>query len=366
MDTMRCVLTLLALAACGDAPSTRTTTDTTTDTTADVAPEIVDALDVVDAPDTTPVERPGFHVVAGELRDARGAPFIMRGVNNPHIWWDATAFAALDAIAEAGANTVRVVWETRGAPERLGEILARVVALGMVPVVEVHDVTGSDDPKALAGVVAWWTRADVVNVLDDFRREAIVNIANEWGGNALDATTWRDAYVDAVGRLRAAGLGHTIMIDGAGWGQSLDGALAHGAEVLAADPDGNVVFSVHMYARWNDPEAIGPAFAAARAAGLALVVGEFGWDYNEGLNNLFCRVDAPRLLAEADTAGVGWLAWSWFGNNADNAWLDLTTDGTLDALTDWGQLVVDGERGLLATARAATIYTSPGRSRAPR
>lgn len=354
-------LLALALLACGDDHATRTDLDTSASdaTVPDTAFDT--ASDTGAAPDTAAPEHPGFHVVGAELRDARGAPFVMRGVNNPHIWWDATAYAALDAIAEAGANAVRVVWETRGDPARLGEVLARVVALDMVPIVELHDVTGQDDPDALAGVVDWWIDPDVVNVLDDFRREALVNVANEWGGNTLAPTVWRDAYVAAVTRMRAAGIGHTIVVDGSGWGQDLDVILAHGAEVLAADPDRNVLFSVHMYARWNDAETIGPALDAARAAGLALIVGEFGWDFNAGINNLFCRVDAPRLLAETEARGVGWLAWSWFGNNAENAWLDLTDDGTLATLTDWGATIVEGAHGLGETARRATIYRADDR-----
>ena len=76
------------------------------------------------------------------------------------------------------------------------------------------------------------------------------------------------------------------------------------------------------------------------------------------MNNLFCRVDAPRLLAETRALAIGWLAWSWFGNNSDNAWLDLTDDGQLDTLTTWGTLIVDGADGLRATSESATIFAN--------
>jgi mannan endo-1,4-beta-mannosidase len=33
------------------------------------------------------------------MKDANGNTFVMRGVNNPHIWFDAQAHQVLDAIA---------------------------------------------------------------------------------------------------------------------------------------------------------------------------------------------------------------------------------------------------------------------------
>ncbi|MCA9514465.1 MAG: cellulase family glycosylhydrolase, partial [Myxococcales bacterium] len=282
--------------------------------------------------------------------------FVIRGVNNPHIWWYDDSMLALDDIAAAGANAVRVVWETRGQIAALEEALENVALNGMVPILELHDVTGSADPEALDALVDWWTDRDLVDLLAFLRRKVLVNIANEWGDHTVSAEAWRDAYASAIARMRAAGIPHTLVIDAPAWGQGLDPILTYGASLLAGDPEHNLLFDLHMYGLWNGDGRPAEALAAAADAGLPLLVGEFGYDYNEGLNNLACRLDAPGLMAAAAERGVGWLAWSWHGNNAENAWLDLSTDWSVDNLTPWGALVVDGEHGLRATARPASIF----------
>lgn len=312
------------------------------------------AADTADATAFDPA--PGFRVVGTTLVDADGHVFVVRGVNNPHIWWDASAYEALDDIALAGANTVRVVWQISGAVTRLDEILARIVALRMVPIIELHDVTGSPDPAELDRAVGWWVSSDVVALLSRYRREALVNIANEWGDHTVSAETWRATYAAAIARLRAAGVPHTLVIDGNAWGQGLDPILTHGAALLAGDPEHNLLFDLHMYGLWNGEGRPAEALDAAADAGLPLLIGEFGYDYAEGQNNLLCRVDAPGLLAAAADRAVGWLAWSWDGNNQENAWLDLSTDWSVEHLTPWGELVVNGVHGLRATARPASIF----------
>ena len=56
----------------------------------------------------------GFKTQGTQLMDATGHPFIIAGINNPHAWFREKAYLALDDIAATGANTVRIVWQTRG------------------------------------------------------------------------------------------------------------------------------------------------------------------------------------------------------------------------------------------------------------
>eukprot|EP00959_Pyramimonas_sp_CCMP1952_P273092 5708179-Pyramimonas_sp.AAC.2 len=75
---------------------------------------------------------------------------VLRGCNNAHLWWDdhnrLLAYAGLEHIASHGFNSVRVVWSV--APRvgltvaLLRSVIQRVVELGMVPVLTVHDATG--------------------------------------------------------------------------------------------------------------------------------------------------------------------------------------------------------------------------------
>jgi hypothetical protein len=124
----------------------------------------------------------GFYTSNGRLYDAYGNEFVIRGVNNPHIWFDPGnryfAYQALETIASYGTNTIRVVWETSGTATLLAQVLYRIVELQMVPMVELHDATGSSSDQELLQMAQYYTQADVSQVLLDFRPYLLVNIAN--------------------------------------------------------------------------------------------------------------------------------------------------------------------------------------------
>ena len=75
----------------------------------------------------------GFFVTNGRLYDKSGSEFVIRGVNNPHAWFDSYerdyAYNALDAIAGHGFNSVRIVWETKHSASDLRRVIARVIEL---------------------------------------------------------------------------------------------------------------------------------------------------------------------------------------------------------------------------------------------
>ncbi|ASS64945.1 MULTISPECIES: cellulase family glycosylhydrolase [unclassified Paenibacillus] len=298
----------------------------------------------------------GFYVSGSSLLDANGSSFVMRGVNNPHIWFDSQAYAALTDIAAKGANTVRIVWSTSGAASRLQQIIDRCKALKMVSVIELHDVTGSNDAARLNDMAKYFARSDVKAVLNSNEKYALVNIANEWGGSDLSDTAWRDAYQTAISTLRSGGINNTIVIDGSGWGQNSSPIKAYGQTLLNYDPKHNVMFSIHMYGSWNDSSRIGTELQAIKNLGLAVTVGEFGYNYNNGSNNLGCKVNAQEVLNQAQAKGIGYLAWSWTGNDSANSWLDLAASSDWKTLTSWGSLVFNGTNGIASTSKKATVF----------
>jgi len=300
----------------------------------------------------------GFYVSGSDLKDANGNTFIMRGVNNPHAWYDAQAYNALTTIANYKANTVRIVWSTSGSASRLQQIIDRCKQLGLIAVVELHDVTGINDANRLNDMAHYFARADIKPVLINNAKYVIVNIANEWGDHNLSDTAWRDAYKTAITTIRNAGINNTIMIDASGWGQNASPIKTQGQALLNHDPHHNVMFSIHMYGSWNDSSRIGTELQAIKNLGLAVIVGEFGWNYNNGNNNLGSRVNAQEILNQAQSKGIGYLAWSWTGNNSENAWLDLVSGSDWTTLTSWGNLVFNGTNGIQATSSKASVYTS--------
>lgn len=296
----------------------------------------------------------GFSVSGSVLKDANGNAFIARGVNNPHAWYDTQAYDVLANLAGRKTNLIRVVWTMGGSPSRLDQILTAIEAQKMVSIVELHDGTGSNDTTVLQNMANYWARADVVAILKKHERTIMVNIANEWGDNNMGALQWRDAYMQPITTLRNAGLTTTIVIDSPKWGQDASGGLLYGWDLLNHDPRHNLLFSVHAYGSFNNANDIYNMMNNYKSNNLPLLIGEFGYNYNNGNNNLGSKVDAPLLMQYAQQFGVGYVAWSTAGNDAGNAWLDLLTNWS--GTTSWGNTVWYSQYGISNTAVKASIY----------
>lgn len=260
---------------------------------------------------------------------------ILRGINHTLFWgWKEHNEAAIPEIAKAGANSIRLVYGSgmgHATVEEQRRTIQAALDAGMIPVPENHDATCDTARADLDAVVAWWLQPDRAAMVRSFGDRIVLNIANEWG--SFDGPAWAAAYSDAVSALRSAGITAPIMIDAGGaCGQNPRSVRDFGQVVLEADPDRNVMFSVHLYAyhrtaeatdvgRWNDfgsgsPWRLRDEIAAIRARGLAVVVGEIGW---QGSPQVGYRTQAA--LDDLRSLGVGWLAWSW-SQNSDSS-LDL-------------------------------------------
>jgi mannan endo-1,4-beta-mannosidase len=291
----------------------------------------------------------GFFVRGGRLRDAYGADFVIRGVNNPHYWFDTAgqylAYGALDSIASYGTNTIRVVWETDGPVSLLREILHRIVQLKMVPMVELHDVTSSTSAADLLRMAQYYSSADVKQVLDEYREYLLINIANEWSGN-----DFLGSYRAAVTLLRNNGVTHTLVIDANGFGQNGQAILDNAAALTNADPQRNLLFSVHMYEAFATTQAVDNMLQAATNQSIPLIVGEFGWQHGGR------AVAWERILSRTNDLGIGYIAWSWLGNDPETAQLDMASDWS-GPLTDWGADVLTGAAGnIRSTSERASIF----------
>ncbi|AVR97152.1 cellulase family glycosylhydrolase [Pseudoduganella armeniaca] len=296
----------------------------------------------------------GFRVAGSVLRDANGNPFVARGVNNPHAWYDTQAFNVLGNLAARKTNLIRVVWTMNGSPARLDQILSAIEGHKMVSIVELHDGTGSNDAAKLQAMANYWARADVVAVLKKHERSTMINIANEWGDAGKAPLQWRDDYKQPITTIRNTGLTTTLVIDNPDYGGNPNGGLWYGRDLQEHDPRHNLLFAVHMYSTFNNPDDIYNTIVNYRNGQLPLLIGEFGYNYNNGANNLNSRVDAARLMEWAQQFGVGTVAWSTAGNDGPNAWLDLLSNWS--GTTAWGNQVWYSQYGIANTARRASIY----------
>ncbi|GEM_PF-691227 len=300
----------------------------------------------------------GIKVDGSKVLDHCGNEFVMRGVNLAYTWFKSSAYNQLEAIHKYGANAVRVVlgngvkYNNDSASE-VQEIVNKCKEYGMVAILEVHDVTGSDEIADLVGAANYF--ANLAPVLKGTEPYVIINIANEWH-NSSAATNWRDGYVKAIPVIRNAGLRHCIMVDAGGYGQSAATIHTYGKEVMAADVDNNVIFSIHMYGGAGNTNKVIPNIDGVINQDLPLCIGEFGWFHSDG------DVDEEKIIAYCKEKNVGWLAWSWYGNGSPVEYLDVVKDATADpvlasysnisinnwnntetwtASGDWGKTVTD-------------------------
>ncbi len=147
---------------------------------------------------------------------------------------------------------------------------------------------------------------------------------------------------------------HTLIVDAPNWGQDWSGTMRDGVlaqQIFDADPEGNVVFSVHMYDVYGTAQSVEGYLGDFLATGLPLIVGEFAADHGPG-----APVAAEAIMASGEAMGVGYLGWSWSGNSSELSSLDIALDFAVGNLSPWGELLINGPDGLLATAQPCTCF----------
>lgn len=86
----------------------------------------------------------------------------------------------------------------------------------------------------------------------------------------LSGNLWSDTYIEAVRRIRSAGIKNTLMIDCNGYGQYADIIWKEGQRILDEDKkyfkDGkpNIIFSIHFYEKacyWDYEKGVGSRVA---------------------------------------------------------------------------------------------------------
>jgi mannan endo-1,4-beta-mannosidase len=287
---------------------------------------------------------PGFHVRDRFLYDRCGEKVVLRGINEMVVWSDTKdGVPSFAEIAKTGANAVRIVWDTTGGVPEMDAAIANALAVQLIPIIELHDATGKWE--LLPSLVDYWTRPEVVAVLKKHETSLLINIGNEVGDGRVTAALFRSGYGQAVNRLRAAGIHALLVLDAPRWGQNIDVLQAAGPGLLRDDPDHNLLFSVHLW--WSDRygKRLTEKLNQSVAMNLPLIVGEFA-QHSSAPSCETQRFDYGTLLTLTSTLQVGWLAWSWGGvKNKDCAGrdpFDMTTAGTFETLTGWGQDVAVG------------------------
>lgn len=305
-----------------------------------------------------------FYVDGTTLRDSAGKAFVIRGNNFPVFWFPNDYKPSIKAAASLGCNAARLVWQTQQEAWTppltvLDQAIAECVANKIVPVVELHDYTGGTSAADISEAAAYYVRADVKAIMDKYSHVIILNIANEWGGNSVSSVAWKNAYLPAITTLRNAGYRIPIMIDAPGYGQMETAIVDYGKDLLNSDPLGNVIFSTHAYSNWNNSGTFTSRIDAILNKQLCFIFGEYGWDVpdNQQPADFICKVNAPLLMQLCQTKKVGYMGWSWKGNNAANACFEMCGSWSdTSQLTFWGRQWAYDVNGVKNTGVKASIY----------
>jgi mannan endo-1,4-beta-mannosidase len=302
----------------------------------------------------------GFTISGGRLYDATGAEFVMRGVNHAHTWYASRTTRALSDVKALGANAVRVVlssgdqW-TRNDAADVANVISQCKANKLICVLEVHDTTGYGEQSAavtLAKAVDYWI--SVQSAMTGQEAYVILNIGNEPWGNT-NTSAWTADTKSAIGRLRAAGFTHTLMVDAPNWGQDWSFTMRdNAASVFASDSLRNTMFSIHMYGVFDTAAEITGYLGRFVSAGLPILVGEFGNTHSDG------DVDEDTILSYTQSQRLGYLGWSWSGNGGGVEYLDMAVGFDAANLSTWGQRIFNGANGIKQTSREAAVFGGGG------
>lgn len=325
----------------------------------------VDYLRIQDAQggedDDTYISDHGFIVKGTQLLDAKNNPFVIRGTNLAYAWYTRYGYTSqISQMRSRGANAVRIALGCGSKYDNvdastLNAIISYCEQQKMIAILEVHDVTGSDKANDLNTATNYWI--SMLSTLKGHEHTVIINIANEWGGT-WDSDAWFSAYSTAIQNLRQAGIEHCLMIDTDGWGQHAVTIPNKGKALLNADPDKNIIFSIHMYGTAGKQGAVESNINNVLNQGLSLCIGEFGWYHSDG------DIDEDAIISTCHNKNVGWCAWSWWGNGGGVDYLDMVSDqynGTPATQTykgntcAWGQKIYDAWN---QDAQLCSVYTN--------
>lgn len=166
-------------------------------------------------------------------------------------------------------------------------------------------------------------------------------IGNEVGDETVTASEFIAGYTNVIQTMRNAGIHTPLIIDAAEWGKNLALLDATASTLLNADPDKNLLFSVHLY--WSisdgaDANYIRTHLQNSVNIGYPLIVGEFSkfggypGDPTASVCSAKGKIDYQSILEVCHKNEIGWYAWEWGPGNAFNDPLCAVMDMTPDRL----------------------------------
>jgi mannan endo-1,4-beta-mannosidase len=222
-------------------------------------------------------------------------------------------------IQDAGAGTPAITLS------QLDTAMANAIANKLIPMPELHDYTCNWSSQLITNTINFWTKPEMVAIFKKHEKYALLNFANEM--SAPNSTKYIKEYSRAIVALRAAGIHVPIVLDSSSCGQDENMILAAAPSLIKADPDHNIIMSLHIY--WTDQNAarIQKIITDSVTAEIPMIIGEFA--------SVSVDCSTPILWQEIIKQGqlnqIGWLPWSWDRQNSCTTH-SLTTDDTYNGL----------------------------------
>jgi mannan endo-1,4-beta-mannosidase len=305
------------------------------------------------------------------LYDITGSKIVLRGTNVDVYKNGWMPSFQLQQIAEAGANAVRINWWAKGTVSNgpypynlsnLEEAIKECQRLSLVPIIELHDVTGYkkiSTPAFENIIMNFWLDSSVISLIDRYKNTIIINVANEVGRVQMIGTLkrYKQKYINVIKRLRNAGIKVPIMIDAPNCGTGSHTLLKVANQLLAADSLKNIIFSVHTYWQNLSTTKTIKKINEIQASPYCFILGEVAnvqgdnpmcsKNYNLDTNG---QMDA--ILVTAHQANMGYLWWRLWNDGVKER--QLSNDGYINNLTPQGQKVI--HQAIYALSNNKTAY----------
>lgn len=272
------------------------------------------------------------------LLDPCSNPIVIRGVEQVFgfgIDVRGSWLTLIDEIAKSGANAIRVLPDlSQLQPSDIDAILAR--ATGHQMIVFLSPSQGNH---------TWFGRAEVKPVLQKYQPRLVLDAFGE--PHYDDPARWHNEALAAVQQVRGYGYTGPLTVIGNQYGRDLPSILSRGPAMAASDSQ--VIFGWQAY--WGQSGwyqiyyDMSLADGIYRASAQSFPV-QLGLTSEADPGDL---MDYQAAMTEAQQHGVGWLWWNWYNPFGPSAF-NLSSDGTMVALTSYGQTVVQTHPNGLKTA----------------
>lgn len=332
-------------------------------------------------PPVTLLDKPGFHTDGVRLLDANGKEFLMRGYNYSYAWQKDLWGAAFSTAKKYNCNALRI--QLSDGQKSLGgycdanqvsSLIKSCKDNHFIGVFNVQDTGGGNDANVLLHAADYWV--GIKNAVIGQEKYCIVNIGNEWMGSPgrdcngewgnYQENLWSDTYIEAVRRIRSAGIKNTLMIDCNGYGQYADIIWKEGQRILDEDKkyfeDGkpNIIFSIHFYEKacyWDYEKGVGSRVAhsidKALSIGAPVCIGEYAYSRKSEE----WKMDWETIQDYSKTMNIGYLGWSFTGNgDAESQGLDMFNSDGSQMYKNGECIIQHPNDGILATSVICSVY----------